>query len=118
MMQDDFGNLVPSGKTASLNERLIAGDERMNRIEGSVAALSEEMAENTKDDPDFRVPSVDWDRTTKEVLTLEWIDGIHLSDHAALIAKGEVVTVNGRYGIRIIDIAATENRLAGIERRG
>ncbi|WP_240933154.1 hypothetical protein [Diaphorobacter sp. HDW4B] len=48
MMQDDFGNLVPSGKTASLNERLIAGDERMNRIEGSVAALSEEMAENTK----------------------------------------------------------------------
>ncbi len=37
------------------------------------AALSE-MAENTKDDPDFRVPAVDWDRTTKEVLTLEWID--------------------------------------------
>ena len=29
--------------------------------------------------------------------------------------KGEVVTVNGRYGIRIVDIAATENRLAGIE---
>src|SRR5262249_57973550 len=38
------------------------------------AALSE-MAENTKADPDFRVPEVDWDRTTKEVLTLEWIDG-------------------------------------------
>ena len=38
--------------------------------------------------------------------------------NGALIAKGEVVTVNGRYGIRIIDIAATENRLAGIERRG
>ena len=38
------------------------------------AALSE-MAENTKDDPDFRVPTVDWDRTAREVLTLEWIDG-------------------------------------------
>src|SRR5262249_34593086 len=37
------------------------------------AALSE-MAENTRDDPGFRVPTVDWDRTTKEVLTLEWID--------------------------------------------
>jgi ubiquinone biosynthesis protein len=51
------------------------------------AALSE-MAENTKDDPDFRVPAVDWDRTTKEVLTLEWIDGTPLSDRARLVAKG------------------------------
>jgi ubiquinone biosynthesis protein len=51
------------------------------------AALSE-MAENTKDDPDFRVPTVDWDRTAKEVLTLEWIDGTPLSDRARLVAKG------------------------------
>jgi ubiquinone biosynthesis protein len=51
------------------------------------AALSE-MAENTKGDPGFRVPAVDWDRTTKDVLTLEWIDGTHLSNHAALEAKG------------------------------
>jgi ubiquinone biosynthesis protein len=51
------------------------------------AALSE-MAENTKDDPDFRVPTVDWDRTSKEVLTLEWVDGTPLSDRARLQAKG------------------------------
>ena len=37
------------------------------------AALSE-MAENTKADPDFRVPVVDWDRTARDVLTLEWIE--------------------------------------------
>ena len=47
------------------------------------AALSE-MAENTDGDPDFRVPTVDWDRTTHNVLTMEWIDGIPLSDHARL----------------------------------
>jgi ubiquinone biosynthesis protein len=47
------------------------------------AALSE-MAENTSDDPDFRVPTVDWDRTTHNVLTMEWIDGIALSDHVRL----------------------------------
>jgi ubiquinone biosynthesis protein len=47
------------------------------------AALSE-MAENTAGDPDFRVPVVDWDRTTHNVLTMEWIDGIALSDHARL----------------------------------
>jgi len=51
------------------------------------AALSE-MAENTKDDPDFRVPAVDWDRTARDVLTLEWIDGTPLTDRARLEAKG------------------------------
>jgi ubiquinone biosynthesis protein len=51
------------------------------------AALSE-MAENTKNDPDFRVPAVDWDRTTKEILTLEWIDATPLSDRARLQAQG------------------------------
>ena len=51
------------------------------------AALSE-MAENTKTDPDFRVPAVDWDRTAKGVLTLEWIDGTPLHDRAMLEAKG------------------------------
>src|SRR3954453_13295886 len=47
------------------------------------AALSE-MAENIKDDPDFRVPTVDWDRTANTVLTMEWIDGIALNDHVRL----------------------------------
>jgi len=51
------------------------------------AALSE-MAENTKNDPDFRVPMVDWDLTARDVLTLEWIDGTPLNDHATLKAKG------------------------------
>jgi ubiquinone biosynthesis protein len=51
------------------------------------AALSE-MAENTKDDPDFRVPAVDWDRTARDVLTLEWIEATPLTDRARLEAKG------------------------------
>jgi ubiquinone biosynthesis protein len=59
------------------------------------AALSE-MAENTRADADFRVPSVDWDRTAREVLTLEWIDGTPLNDHAALAAKGYDLPALGR----------------------
>jgi ubiquinone biosynthesis protein len=51
------------------------------------AALSE-MAENTKNDPDFRVPAVDWDRTARDVLTLEWIEATPLSDRSRLEAKG------------------------------
>lgn len=51
------------------------------------AALSE-IAENTKDDPDFRVPKVDWVRTGRNVLTMEWVDGIKMTDVDALVAAG------------------------------
>jgi ubiquinone biosynthesis protein len=46
------------------------------------------MAENTKADSDFRVPTLDWDRTARQVLTLEWIDATRLNDRATLLAKG------------------------------
>jgi ubiquinone biosynthesis protein len=51
------------------------------------AALSE-MAETTASDQGFRVPKVEWELTARDVLTLEWIDGIKLSDLAALRAAG------------------------------
>src|SRR3974390_2755824 len=54
------------------------------------------MAENTREDPDFRVRAVDWARTAREVLTLEWIDGTPLNDRAALEAKGFDLPVLGR----------------------
>jgi ubiquinone biosynthesis protein len=52
------------------------------------AAAISEMAENTKGDADFRVPALDWDRTARQVLTLEWIDATRLNDRATLLAKG------------------------------
>ena len=44
------------------------------------AAAISEIGENTHDDPGFRVPRVDWARTGRDVLTLEWIDGVQMSD--------------------------------------
>ncbi|MDO8422824.1 MAG: 2-polyprenylphenol 6-hydroxylase [Parvibaculum sp.] len=52
------------------------------------AAAISEMAENTIGDKDFRVPKVDWERTARHVLTLEWVDGIAASDREALVAAG------------------------------
>jgi ubiquinone biosynthesis protein len=52
------------------------------------ASAMSEMAENIRDDPDFRVPAVDWDRTARDVLTLEWIEATPLSDRARLEATG------------------------------
>jgi ubiquinone biosynthesis protein len=51
------------------------------------AALSE-LGENTKDDPGFRVPKVDWERTGRDVVTMEWIDGIKMSDVEGLRNAG------------------------------
>jgi ubiquinone biosynthesis protein len=55
------------------------------------AAAMSEMADNIKGDQvladgSFRVPAVDWRRTSKRVLTTEWVDGIPIADHAALRA--------------------------------
>ena len=74
------------------------------------AALSE-MAENTKDDPDFRVPAVDWDRTSKEVLTLEWVDATPLSDRARLQAKGFDLRQLARALIQIVSAPRLARRL-------
>ncbi len=52
------------------------------------AAAISEMAENIKGDTGFRVPTVDWKRTSKRVLTLEWIDGFPIADTARLEAAG------------------------------
>lgn len=65
--------------------------EQTTRIEMDLrleAAALSEMADNTRDDPGFRVPSVDWERTGRDCVTMEWIDGIKMSDVAGLKAAG------------------------------
>lgn len=52
---------------------------------------------------------VELDRQANELLDI-LVNG-------TLLAKGEVVTVNGRFGIRVVDVVAADARLAGLERR-
>ena len=52
---------------------------------------------------------VELDRQANELLDI-LVNG-------TLIARGEVVTVGGKFGIRVVDVVATEARLSGIERR-
>ncbi len=52
------------------------------------AAAISEMASNTTADEGFRVPAIDWKRTAKRVLTIEWVDGIPISHRETLKAKG------------------------------
>ncbi len=52
------------------------------------AAALTEIGELMEDEVGFRVPYVDWQRTARDVLTLEWIDGIKLSRLDELRAAG------------------------------
>ena len=52
------------------------------------AASASELAEAMAAEPDYYVPAIDWQRTTGKVLTLQWIDGVKLSDRTALVAGG------------------------------
>jgi ubiquinone biosynthesis protein len=52
------------------------------------AAAASEFVENSRDDPDVRAPAIDWNRTTREVMTMEWIDGVPLTDPDRLSELG------------------------------
>jgi ubiquinone biosynthesis protein len=52
------------------------------------AAAASELAQNFAGDEGFRVPRVDWARTSRRVLTLERVGGIRVDDREALIAAG------------------------------
>ncbi|MQX38016.1 2-polyprenylphenol 6-hydroxylase [Roseospira navarrensis] len=52
------------------------------------AAAASEMAENFEDDPTFRVPEVDWSRTSQRVMTQERIVGVPVDEVDRLLAAG------------------------------
>ena len=52
------------------------------------AASASELRENMVAEPGYYVPDIDWRRTARRVLTMEWLDGIKLNDREALIAAG------------------------------
>ena len=52
------------------------------------AASASELRDNMVAEPGFHVPEIDWRRTARRVLTLEWLDGIKLSKRDELIAAG------------------------------
>ncbi|MGB3166657.1 MAG: 2-polyprenylphenol 6-hydroxylase, partial [Alteraurantiacibacter sp.] len=52
------------------------------------AASASELAEAMRGVEGYRIPEIDWDRTNGRVMTIEWIDGVKISDRQALIAAG------------------------------
>jgi flagellar motor switch protein FliN len=79
---------IPVRLSVEVGSTSLKLSELMNLAEGSVVEL---------------------DRQANELLDI-LVNG-------TLVAKGEVVTVNGRFGIRVVDVVATDARMTGLERR-
>ncbi|MBH0112203.1 2-polyprenylphenol 6-hydroxylase [Novosphingobium sp. YJ-S2-02] len=83
---------VLGGEAARLRPRaVIANLKRWTLRELDLrreAASASELAEAMRAVEGYRVPAIDWDRTTGQVLTLEWIDGIKMSNVDALREAG------------------------------
>lgn len=52
------------------------------------AAAAQEMAENFAGDPTFRIPGIDWMRTSRRVLTTERVQGVSIDERETLVARG------------------------------
>ena len=52
------------------------------------AASASELAEYLAGTEGYEIPGIDWDRTNGRVMTIDWIDGIKISDVEALRAAG------------------------------
>ena len=80
------------GEAARLRPRLtIANFKRWTNRELDLrreAASASELAEAMHGVERYHIPQVDWDRTNGRVMTVEWVDGIKISDRDALVAAG------------------------------
>ena len=51
------------------------------------AAAISEINTNMNENDEYVVPRIFWEKTTKKILTIEWVDGISVRDREKLIEK-------------------------------
>ena len=80
------------GEAARLRPRLvIANFKRWTNRELDLrreAASASELAQHMVGTEGYEIPGIDWDRTNGRVMTIDWIDGIKISNVEALKAAG------------------------------
>ena len=96
--------ITPGAETSGRNYRMLAEIPLRVSVEvGSTALKLSELMDLAEGSV------VELDRQAHELLDI-MVNG-------TLVAKGEVVTVNGRFGVRVVDVVNADAALVGIERR-
>ena len=104
-IEEEFASALETYEWAAGHVELLGGDEAVRLRPRLVvahfkqwttreldlqreAASASELREKMVAEPGFYVPEIDWRRTARRVMTLEWLDGIKLSDRERLIEAG------------------------------
>ena len=102
------------GRTARRDSRTIAGAPNFDLLAGVSLRVSVEVGSTSMTLAELLALSdgsvVELDRAANELLDI-YANG-------TLIAKGEIVSVDGRYGIQVAELVAPDRGIAGFERRG
>jgi len=64
-------------------------------------AHASQLRRNFRDNPILLVPQVHWHRTAREVLTLEWIEGVAIDERDALARAGADVEAVSRFAAEV-----------------
>ena len=99
---------------ADRRDRSIAGAPNFDLLAGVSLRVSVEVGSTSMTLADLLSMTegsvVELDRAANELLDI-YANG-------TLIAKGEIVSVDGRYGIQVAELVAPDRGIAGFERRG
>ena len=77
---------IPSIKRLKLSKNVeVLSEVSLNELDLTLeASAAEELSENFKDNPNYKVPKIYWQFTSKNILILEYIQGIRIDDINAL----------------------------------
>ncbi len=77
---------IPSVKRLKLSKNVeVLSEVSLNELDLTLeASAAEELSENFKDNPNYKVPKIYWEFTSKNILILEFIQGIRIDDINAL----------------------------------
>lgn len=84
---------IPTIKRFKLPKNVeVLSEVSLNELDLTLeASAADELAENFKDHQNYRVPKIYWEFTTKNMLVLEYIDGIRIDDLESLNASNHDV---------------------------
>ena len=67
--------------TQALKNVEVLSEVSLNELDLTLeAAAADELAENFKDHPNYNVPKIYWEFTTKNMLVLEFVEGVRIDD--------------------------------------
>ncbi len=103
-IEDDFERAISTYEWAAIRIERMGGEFARLRPRATIAyfrrwverelnlrmeaASASELKDQLAAEPGFVVPEVDWSRTSRRAMTIEWIDGIKMTNIAAIDAAG------------------------------